>query len=156
MGQATPGRMVARGLIRHCARCGSGHLFDSWFRLRPRCPNCGVRFEREEGFWLGGYVINFASGEASIVVLMAVLIGLLANGQAVDVPLFVAVGVALALLGPMLTFPYSRTIWVAVDLIMRPLSDTELIAARADVAARAVSGVPDPPRGRRRRDRAGR
>jgi uncharacterized protein (DUF983 family) len=137
-GSATPGRMLARGLVRHCPRCGSGHLFTSWFRLRDRCPGCGMRFEREEGFWLGGYVINFGAGEAWVLVFLAVLIGVLANGSRVDVPLFVGVGLTLAVVGPILTFPHSRTIWSAIDLIMRPLSREEVVAAQAAVASAAM------------------
>ena len=138
VGQARPARMIARGIARRCPRCGSGNLFASWFKLRERCPGCGMRFEREEGFWLGGYVINFATGEAGIMVLLAVLIGMLANGQHINAALFVGLGALIAVLGPVLTFPSSRTTWSAIDLIMRPLADDERIAAQAAVAAAAV------------------
>jgi uncharacterized protein (DUF983 family) len=151
--QARPGRMVARGMVRHCPRCGTGHLFTSWFRLRERCPGCGLRFEREEGFWLGGYVINFATGEAGILVLLAVLIGLLANHQPVNAVMFVAIGVVLATVGPVVTFPFSRTTWSAIDLIMRPLSPEERVEAQAEVARAALRDDEQP---QRRPDRAGR
>ncbi|HEY2428408.1 MAG TPA: DUF983 domain-containing protein [Acidimicrobiales bacterium] len=157
LGQATPGRMLARGTVRHCPRCGSGDLFESWFRQRPRCPGCGMRFQREEGFWLGGYVINFGIGELSILVLLGVLIWMEANHQRVDVALFVAVGLVLAIVGPAATFPLSRTIWSAIDLIMRPLSPEEVVEAQAAVAAAALSPSGDGLKGRRsRRARAGR
>jgi len=131
--------MIARGAVRHCARCGSGHLFSSWFHERDRCPGCGMRFQREEGFWLGGYVINFGLGELSILALLAVLIGMEANHQRIDVALFAAIGVVLAVLGPVVTFPFSRTIWSAIDLLMRPLSPEEVVDAQAAVAAAALA-----------------
>ena len=134
VGQARPTLMVARGIVRHCPRCGSGRLFASWFKLSDRCPGCGMHFEREEGFWLGGYVINFATGEAVIMVLLAVLIGMLANGQHINAVLFIALGVIIAALGPVATFPSSRTTWSAIDLIMRPLSEEEVSSAQATVA----------------------
>src|ERR1700730_624065 len=99
VGQARPSLMIARGIIRHCPRCGSGHLFSSWFKLRERCPGCGMRFEREEGFWLGGYVINFATGEAGILVLLATLIGMLANGGQINAILFISLRAVLAVGG---------------------------------------------------------
>jgi uncharacterized protein (DUF983 family) len=143
--------MLARGAIRHCARCGSGHLFSSWFHERDRCPGCGMRFQREEGFWLGGYVINFGLGEVSILALLAVLIGMEANHQPVDVALFATVGVVLAIVGPLATFPFSRTIWSAIDLLMRPLSREEVVDAQAAVAAAALAPADEGVSGRRRR-----
>ncbi len=140
-----PSQMVARGVVRHCARCGGGHLFSSWFHLRERCPTCGMRFEREEGFWLGGYVINFATGEGALLVLLAVLIGYEANGVHVHAWPFVVIGLLIAVGGPALTFPYSRTVWSALDLIMRPLTPEEVVQAQAAVATAAISTPPSQP-----------
>ena len=145
VGHATPVRMVLRGVVRRCPRCATGHLFRSWFHLRERCPGCGMKFEREEGFWLGGYVINFATGEFGILVLLAVLIGFVANGHHINAALFVSLGLFVAVVGPVLTFQPSRTVWSAIDLTMRPLSDEERIAAQAAVAADALHSVNEPP-----------
>ena len=109
-----------------------------------------MRFEREEGFWLGGYVINFATGEAGMMVLLAVLIGMLANGQHINAALFVALGLIIAVLGPVATFPASRTTWSAIDLIMRPLSEEEVTSAQATVAQAAMREEPVIPPGTRR------
>ena len=133
-------------------------MFASWFKLRERCPGCGMRFEREEGFWLGGYVINFASGEAGIMVLLAVLIGLVVNGHHINAVLFITVGLAIAVLGPVLTFPPSRTVWSAIDLIMRPLTPDERVQAQDAVATAALHEEPlsePPPPRPPRPDRAG-
>jgi uncharacterized protein (DUF983 family) len=145
VGRAKPGRMVARGAICRCPRCGTSGVFASWFRLRDRCPGCGIRFEREEGFWLGGYVINFATGEAGIVVLLAVLIGMVVNGHHINAALFIGLGLGIAVAGPVLTFPPSRTVWSAVDLIMRPLSPEERVAAQDAVATAALREEPVTP-----------
>jgi len=144
VGDASPARMVLRGTVRRCPRCGTGHLFASWFHLRDRCPGCGLRFEREEGFWLGGYVINFATGEAGILVLLAVLIGFVVNGHHINAALFIGLGLFVAVIGPLLTFQPSRTVWSAIDLIMRPLSDEERTAAQAAVATAALHAVSEP------------
>jgi len=65
------GTMVKRGMVRHCPHCGSGGLFAHWFRMVERCPRCGIKFEREEGFYLGAFLINFAIGEGLIAVAQA-------------------------------------------------------------------------------------
>ena len=104
-----------------------------------------MKFEREEGFWLGGYVINFGTGELGLLILFAVLIGAEANGSHVDVWPYVIAGVVISIVGPALTFPFSRTVWSAIDLIMRPLSEEELTSAQAAVAAQAMHPDIDQP-----------
>jgi len=153
----TPRRMIGRGALCRCPRCGAKGVFTSWFRLRPRCPGCGLLFVREEGFWLGGYVINMAAGEAGILVLLAVLIGMLANGGISNPLPFVVIGILLATIGPVLTFPPSRTVWVAIYLLMQPLAEDEVVEARAAVALAAIEEQPVATgSGSRWRGRAGR
>ncbi|GAC1311868.1 MAG: hypothetical protein NVSMB16_08710 [Acidimicrobiales bacterium] len=107
-----------------------------------------MRFEREEGFWLGGYVINFGTGEVGLIVLFALLIGAEANGTHINVWPYVIGGLVLAVVGPAVTFPFSRTVWSAVDLVMRPLSEDEIVSARADVARHELEEDPLRPSGR--------
>src|SRR5205085_1266842 len=64
------GRMLWRGLRRRCPRCGAGKLFTRWFRMVERCPGCGYRFQREEGFQLGGYLINFGVTEGLVCLVV--------------------------------------------------------------------------------------
>lgn len=60
----SPARMLTRGLLRRCPVCGSGGLFTGWFKMRDRCPRCRYTFAREEGFFLGAILMNFAVAEA--------------------------------------------------------------------------------------------
>jgi uncharacterized protein (DUF983 family) len=138
-------KIVLRGLIRRCPRCGGGGLFASWFKLKERCPTCGMKFEREDGFWLGGYVINIAAGEGALLILLAVLIGQLASGVHINVWPYAAAGTVIAVGGPMVTFPFSRTVWCAIYLIMRPLSPEEVVDAQAFVARASISAEPAEP-----------
>jgi hypothetical protein len=118
--------MLARGLAKRCAVCGQGHLFRRWFTMVERCPRCGYRFEREEGFFLGAYVINLAITEGLLLVLgmIPAIIILASDPDAALAPIVIG-ALAAAVLGPVLFYPWSRTIWVAVDLIIRPLESTE-------------------------------
>jgi hypothetical protein len=104
-----------------------------------------MRFEREEGFWLGGYVINIAAGEGALLILLAVLISQLARGSHIIIWPYVLAGAAISIGGPMVTFPYSRTVWCAIYLVMRPLTPDEVTAAQAFVARAAISEAPPPP-----------
>ncbi len=116
-----PARLLARGLAKRCARCGQGRLFRRWFTMVERCPRCHYRFEREEGFFLGAFVVNLAVTEGLLLVVSIIpLIALNAAGRAPDPAPFAAVAVAAAVTAPLVFYPFSRTIWAAVDLMMHP------------------------------------
>lgn len=135
--------MLVRGAIRRCPRCGGGGLFKGWFRMVERCPRCGIRFEREEGFFLGAYVINYGIGSA-IVAISLVVFAVARNADADASPIpYLAAGLAGAALVPVLLYPFSRTIWSAIDLFMRPLEPAEITEAarHADGSRRPASGA---------------
>lgn len=127
----SPLRALLRGASRRCPRCGSGGLFPTWFSLVERCPTCGLSFSREEGAWLGAFVISFAATEAVLAAIIAVSI-------AVTLPdppaLKLSIGAGLAMIAfPLAFYPFAKTIWAAIDLLMHPLGEQERAAA-----ARAV------------------
>ena len=129
--------MVRRGLTKRCPVCGSGHLFDGWFRMKERCPGCGYKFEREEGFFLGAYTVNLAISEG-LLLLVAIfpLIFLLGTNRDVSIWPIVAIGLVAAVAAPLVFYPFSRTIWSAVDLVLRP-QDRPEPADRHHVSPRA-------------------
>jgi Protein of unknown function (DUF983) len=81
------------------------------------CPKCAYRFEREEGFFLGAMVVNIAITEA-------VIAGAIAIGFGVTLPdppltkLAIIAGLG-GLLTPFIAYPFTKTTWTAVDMIMR-------------------------------------
>lgn len=118
--------MLRRGLTKHCPVCGSGHLFEGWFRMKERCPRCDYKFEREEGFFLGAYTINLAISEGLLLLLAIVpLIALLGTGHDVNLWPIVVIGLMAAIVAPLIFYPFSRTIWSAIDLVLRPPEQTE-------------------------------
>lgn len=134
-GKPTNGTIMRRGFAKHCPRCGSGHLYQGWFRMKERCPSCGYLFEREPGFFVGAYLINFAIAEGFLFVLLMVFIGFKSANPDLGITVPLLIGIAIGLIGPVLFYPFSRTIWSAIDLVMTPLELPEIVAA-----AEAVSG----------------
>ena len=107
-------RMLWRGATKRCARCGSGHLFKRWFTMVPDCPNCGLHFEREQGYFTGAIAVNtIVIGGLFAVIFVGALIA-----TAPDIPIvpLLAVIVPLMALGPLVFYPFSKTIWVAIDM----------------------------------------
>jgi hypothetical protein len=90
----------------------------------PRCPTCTLRFERVEGHWIGSLGLN-----TTVVfgAMLAVLLGVTIISYP-DVPTtaLLWIELAIALLGPLVLFPPSRTLWTATDLLMRPLRPGEI------------------------------
>ena len=118
--------MLRRGLTKRCPVCGSGHLFDGWFRMKERCPGCDYKFEREEGFFLGAYTVNLAISEGLLLLLAIVpLIFLLGTNRDVSIWPIVVIGLVAAIVAPLVFYPFSRTIWSAIDLVLRPPDRTE-------------------------------
>ena len=64
--------MLGRAAIKHCPRCGAGHLFHSWWKMKERCPGCDLHFEGrpEEGHFLGAIMIN--TGLTATILLLGI------------------------------------------------------------------------------------
>jgi uncharacterized protein (DUF983 family) len=119
---------LRRALSRRCPYCGGAGIFAGYFALRETCPTCGVRFEREEGYFLGGYALNLVVSELLGLGLALFLIFGTALRDA-DLLWQEAIAVVLAVAFPILLFPYSRTVWMAMDLSFHP--PAEVVEQRA-------------------------
>ena len=110
---------MRRAITRRCPYCGSPGVYDGYFALRDRCPRCGVRFEREEGYFLGAYALNLIVAE---FVGLGLAIVLIFKTDLWHLPLIwqEVIAVALAIAFPVILFPFSRTVWIAMDLMFHP------------------------------------
>ena len=77
------------------------------------CPRCGLHFEREQGYWAGALAINI--GLAGAVFIVAFAVALVLTVPDVPVVPLLAILVPLMIVAPTLGYPFSKTIWVAVD-----------------------------------------
>jgi uncharacterized protein (DUF983 family) len=120
----SPRRLWWRGLTRRCPVCGQGHLFRRWFTMIERCPRCGLRFERTEGHWTGDLGINtIVSFGALLIVLLG---GFLISYPDTSAAALLAASAVTAVVAPIAFFPFSKTIWLAIDLQLRPPEDDEV------------------------------
>jgi uncharacterized protein (DUF983 family) len=80
------------------------------------CPCCGLRFEREEeGYWTGALAMNFVLTGTVFAVVFIALVAVTAPN--VPVSTLLAVLVPITVLGPLLGYPISKTLWVAIDRV---------------------------------------
>jgi len=105
--KVTHGHIITRGLTNCCPNCGASRLFKegTWFELNDGCPACGLKFEKDEGFFLGAMSLNYGVTLVGFLVPVVILwyLGVL-GGK-------VAVGLAIggSLLVPMLLYRSSRS-----------------------------------------------
>ncbi|HUP87054.1 MAG TPA: DUF983 domain-containing protein [Acidimicrobiales bacterium] len=126
-----PTLMLLRGLCKRCPRCGGGKLFRGWLQMKPLCPRCGMCFEREEGFFLGAFVVNF--GVMLLSLALFIVIGVASTMPDPPPGKLAAAGMLVGVLVPILFYPMSRTFWSAIDLIMKPLEPQEIESATTAV-----------------------
>ncbi|HUQ40158.1 MAG TPA: DUF983 domain-containing protein [Acidimicrobiales bacterium] len=92
-------------------------MFRTWFTMLDACPTCHRPFVSEEGFFLGAFVVNLGVTE----LLLAVVIGV---GIALTVPdppavTLAALAAAETVIVPVVFYPFSKTIWAALELVMK-------------------------------------
>jgi uncharacterized protein (DUF983 family) len=108
------GRAIVRAVRLRCPRCGRTPLYAGIFTMRESCAACGFRYEREQGYFVGAIYVNY-------VVTAAIAVGtVLALDWTVGLTLTqqLAVGVALALLVPVVFFRYARSLWLGLDFLI--------------------------------------
>jgi uncharacterized protein (DUF983 family) len=115
--------LFARALSLRCPNCGERRLLRSWFRLEPTCPNCGLLVEREHGNFTGSMTINLVVTETAWVVFLVAM--MLATWPNPPVALLQWGSIGLMIAVPILFFPFSKTLWLALDLLFRPFKAGE-------------------------------
>jgi uncharacterized protein (DUF983 family) len=103
--------MLRRAWRLRCPRCGEGRLFAGWFTMDERCERCGLRFEREHGYFVGAIYVNYAV-TAVLCLGTAIALDLLLG---ISLPAQLAVAGALAVLVPLVFFRYARSLWLGID-----------------------------------------
>jgi uncharacterized protein (DUF983 family) len=113
--EARPARVFARGARKRCPRCGERDLWVTWFRCKSRCPVCDLRFEQEEGGYLGAMVINYTVAFAFWIVMMAIAMVLTVP----FIPVMPLIGASVVVLGgvPLWFYPRSKMLWAAVEFL---------------------------------------
>lgn len=100
-------QIIVRGLTNCCPNCGVNRLFKEGklFELNDGCPDCGLRFEKDEGFFLGAMSLNYGVTLVGYLVPVVLLwyFGILGGRLAVGL----AIGGALIV--PMLLYRSSRS-----------------------------------------------
>jgi uncharacterized protein (DUF983 family) len=117
--------LLGRALRLACPHCGARPIFAAFGRLAPRCPHCGLRLERGEGdYFIGAYLLNLIAVELLLAGLILVVV--VATWPTPPWTLLTWGGAALMITGAIGCYPFAKTLFLAIDLMIRPLTADEL------------------------------
>ncbi len=108
--------MIGNGLRLNCPRCGVGALYRRPFSMHETCSHCGLKFEREQGYFVGAIYINYAATVLIAVpgfFILDVLAGLSIEQQ-------LTLWIPFAVIFPLLFFHHSRSLWLVLDHLLNP------------------------------------
>ena len=102
-----------------------------------RCPRCGYLFERSEGQFIGAVGMNTVITFALLFIVLVV--GFILTAPDTPAVPLALVGLGVAVIAPIILYPFSKTTWTAIDLAMTPLEPGEapLLTRGAPAAAAA-------------------
>ena len=93
--------------------------------MAERCPRCGLKFERQEGTFVGAVGMNTILSFGLLFV--GVVVFFVATYPDVPAgPWVFLVALAYAPV-PVILYPVSKTLWLAVELVMRPVEPDEIL-----------------------------
>ena len=100
-----------------CPRCRHGRIFRGQFAMHEACPVCGLRFERESGYFTGAMYVSYALA-VPVMAVCVVAVLLVAPSLSFEA----TVGVAALLFLPFVPaiFRYSRIFWIHLDQTVDP------------------------------------
>jgi len=121
---ASTATILIRGLLLRCPNCGKGKLFRRGFTMYEKCPVCGWRYEREEGYWTGAVAVNLVVTELLIALVAVPLAVALALAQK-PITLLIIIGLPLPFILPLLFFRHAKSLWMSIDFMVHPVDPEE-------------------------------
>lgn len=111
-------RTKSRGravLLLRCAHCLKGAIFYGLFKMHENCPVCGIRFEREQGYFTMSIFIGYCFYLALLIPVAFLLYWL---GLSLWQLMAIITGVSILLIPPI--FHYARVVWLHIDELLSP------------------------------------
>jgi uncharacterized protein (DUF983 family) len=107
----SPLQAFSRGIALKCPLCCRGSLFSGWFRMHPHCTVCGLRFERDPGYFLGSTYINY--GLTTLITTWTYIV--LRFGANLDKTWLIPSLAGFCVIFPLVFFRYARSLWLSFD-----------------------------------------
>lgn len=125
-------QLLGRALRLRCPNCGGAPILERWKTVhawgvvRARCTACHFRYERtDDHYFSGALFTNLFMSEGLFAFAFALTVILLWPNVPWDGMTIVAVLGAITV--PALLYPFSKVMWLTVDVLVRPIMPLELL-----------------------------
>jgi uncharacterized protein (DUF983 family) len=117
--------MLRRTLALRCPHCGGGAVLRWQGSVRSRCASCNLRYERsDENYFSGAMFFGLLFGEFIFATaFLIILVSMWPNVPWDTITWAVPLGMVVVLI---FWIPMSRVVWLAVDVLVRPVQPHEL------------------------------
>lgn len=113
-------------ILLKCPRCEQGNLYESKNPYKPgkmmemhkNCSNCGMRYEKEAGFFYGAMYVSYMLNIALFVIATVVWYAFIEDF--IDWRIYIGSYVLLTVLLVPIIFRYSRSIWLMMMIKFEP------------------------------------
>ena len=109
-------RRVLAILAQRCPRCLVGRVWRGFVSMNPTCPECGLIFERESGYFAGAMVVSYV---LAVPILAGIVLALIMLARLDAVVALIIGNTAYLVLVPFI-FRYSRVVWLHIDWLIDP------------------------------------
>ncbi|MDQ6738636.1 MAG: DUF983 domain-containing protein [Gemmatimonadota bacterium] len=118
--------LASRAMRLRCPNCGKGHVLKGFNEIHDRCTSCTFRYCRsDDDYFSGAMFFGLMIGETMAVLVIGAAIWITYP----NVPwTFFQYAIPVVLLGVMIVlFPISRVVWLAIDVLLRPVEASETL-----------------------------
>jgi uncharacterized protein (DUF983 family) len=118
-------QLLLNALHCRCPNCRRGRIFRGWpNRVLRRCPDCGLSYFRESGYFLGGMIITyiltaFILLAVYLVSLLVPAVGILSENLKFAFWACLAISLTLVLMRP------AYSLWLSLDFWIDPWQPNE-------------------------------
>jgi uncharacterized protein (DUF983 family) len=84
--------------------------------MHDTCVHCGLKFEREQGYFVGAIYVNYTATVLIAVPGFFILDAL----TGIDIRQQLAIWVPFAVVFPLIFFHHSRSLWLVLDHLVNP------------------------------------
>jgi len=112
-------QVLRRAARWRCPNCGRGRLFRGVFRMLPSCPECGLSYFPEQGYYVGAMIINYVATTAGVVTIFLLSL-LLPDFTTLSTNSKILLWMAFAIALSLLLMRHAYSFWLGLDFWIKP------------------------------------